>query len=58
MRWTDTANRRVKVKETSAWRLLLRSYIINLAVFAVLCLAAVFVLGPAFIVLFGKASWA
>ena len=57
-RWTSALDRyghqADQVKETSAWRLLLRSYIINLAVFAVLCLATIFVVGPAFIVLFGK----
>ena len=42
-----------QVRETSAWRNLLRSYGINLAVFAVLCLTVVFGAGPAFIVLFG-----
>ncbi|MBS1546990.1 MAG: cation:proton antiporter [Bacteroidetes bacterium] len=35
-----------QVKETSAWHKLLRSYIINLAVFMVLCLSIVFGLGP------------
>lgn len=42
-----------QVKETSAWRQLLRSYAINLAVFAVLCLTVVLGAGPAFLVLFG-----
>jgi CPA2 family monovalent cation:H+ antiporter-2 len=57
-RWTSALDRygqqADQVKETSAWRQLLRSYIMNLAVFAVLCLATIFVLGPAFIMLFGK----
>lgn len=43
-----------QVKETSAWRQLLRSYGINLAVFAVLCLTVVLGAGPAFIALFGE----
>ncbi len=43
-----------QVKGTSAWRKLLRSYSINLAVFSVLCLATVLIAGPAFIVLFGN----
>lgn len=43
-----------QVKETSAWRKLLRSYTLNMAVFAVLCLATVLVAGPAFISLFGS----
>src|SRR5690606_39061953 len=42
-----------QVKETSAWRLLLRSYLTNLGVFSVLCLALVLGAGPAFIGLFG-----
>lgn len=42
-----------QVKETSAWRKLLRSNIINLAVFSVLCLAIVFGVGPALTALFG-----
>lgn len=42
-----------QVKETSAWRVLLRSYITNLGVFSVLCLAIVLGAGPAFIGLFG-----
>ncbi len=56
-RWTNAIDRYSRqtdqVKETSAWRTLLRSYIINLAVFSVLCLATVLVAGPAFILLFG-----
>ncbi|MBP8823077.1 MAG: cation:proton antiporter [Flavobacteriales bacterium] len=42
-----------QVKETSAWHSLLRSYVVNLAVFGVLSLAAVLGAGPAFIKLFG-----
>lgn len=42
-----------QVKETSAWRVLLRSYITNLGVFSVLCVAIVLGAGPAFIGLFG-----
>lgn len=42
-----------QVKETSAWRVLLRSYLTNLGVFSVLCLAVVLGAGPAFIGLFG-----
>ena len=42
-----------QVKETSAWRVLLRSYLTNLGVFSVLCLALVLGAGPAFIGLFG-----
>lgn len=42
-----------QVKETSAWRSLLRSYLLNLVVFAVLCIATIFVVGPAMTVLFG-----
>lgn len=60
-RWTSALDRyghqADQVKETSAWRTLLRSYIINLAIFAVLCMATVFVLGPMFIVLFGEGFW-
>lgn len=43
-----------QVKETSAWRTLLRLYIINLAVFAVLCIAIIFAVGPLLIEVFGK----
>lgn len=43
-----------QVKETSAWRKLLTSYTINVAVFAVLCLATVLLAGPALIMLFGE----
>ncbi|HMN04968.1 MAG TPA: cation:proton antiporter [Flavobacteriales bacterium] len=43
-----------QVKETSAWHKLLQSYVLNVAIFAVLCLAIVLVAGPAFISLFGK----
>lgn len=56
-RWTAALERyghqADQVKETSAWQVLLRSYITNLAVFSVLCLATVLGAGPAFIVLFG-----
>ncbi|MEO5585650.1 MAG: cation:proton antiporter [Flavobacteriales bacterium] len=43
-----------QVQETSAWRKLLRSYGINLAVFAVLCLTIIFGVGPMLIVLLGE----
>ncbi len=42
-----------QVKETSAWQVLLRSYITNLAVFAVLSLAIVIGVGPMLQGLFG-----
>ncbi len=56
-RWTQAMERYSRqtdqVKESSAWRTLLRSYVINLAIFSVLCLATVLIAGPAFILLFG-----
>ncbi len=42
-----------QVKETNAWHTLLRSYMLNLAIFGVLSLAVVLGAGPAFINLFG-----
>lgn len=42
-----------QVKETSAWRKLLRSYLLNMAVFSVLSLAVILGAGPAFMALFG-----
>jgi CPA2 family monovalent cation:H+ antiporter-2 len=41
-----------QVKETSAWEKLLRSYLVNMSVFAVICLSIVFGVGPLFTVLF------
>ncbi len=41
-----------QVKETSAWRKLLRAYLLNLAVFSVLCLSIVLGVGPVLITLF------
>lgn len=60
-RWTRALERygqqTDQVKETSAWRNLLRAYAINVAVFAVLTIAMVFVLGPWLSVLFGDGFW-
>ncbi len=58
LRWKNALERyghqADQVKETSAWHKLLRAYIINLVVFLVLCLAIVFVVGPALTVVFGE----
>jgi len=42
-----------QVKETSAWHRLLRSYLLNMAVFSVLSLTVILGAGPAFMALFG-----
>lgn len=60
-RWTIALDRygqqADQVKETSAWRSLLRAYLINVALFAVLCLATIFVLGPMLNDLYGEGIW-
>ncbi|HRO41034.1 MAG TPA: cation:proton antiporter [Flavobacteriales bacterium] len=42
-----------QVKETSAWRVLLRAYLINTVIFTVISLAVILGTGPAFTALFG-----
>ncbi len=60
-RWTSALDRyghqTDHVKETSAWRSLLKAYVINMVVFAVLCLAMIFVVGPWLNDLFGDGIW-